>query len=48
MTKCNTLIISTGLFLLTNVIFGQKKSETFEFEFKGEKLRGLIESPADR
>ena len=48
MKNCYTLIICSFLFLLTNVSIAQKKSEPIEFEFEGEKLRGLIESPAEQ
>jgi dipeptidyl aminopeptidase/acylaminoacyl peptidase len=48
MNMCKILITSiTALLIFSNSI-AQKKSEIFEFEFNGNKLNGLIESPADK
>jgi alpha/beta superfamily hydrolase len=43
-----TLVICFISFLLINETIAQKKSEAFEFEFEGNKLSGLIESPAEQ
>jgi len=46
--KIYIILVSSIMLLFSSISPGQKKSEPFEFKFKGNTLRGLIESPTDK
>ena len=46
--KFMVIVLSMVFIFLPSLSYGQKKTESFEFEFSGNTLRGLIESSIDR